>query len=257
MSETLIETKNLTINFGGLKAVNDVSITVKKGLFTTIIGPNGAGKTTLFNLISGLLQPTEGLVYFKGTDITGLSPMQRVAMGIGRSFQLTNVFPNLSVHENVRLALQSREKTGYKIFTSYKKFPALEEEASALLEQVLLDDKMNSPAASLNHGEQRKLELAMVLAMKPDVLLLDEPTAGMALEEVPAMFELLSKTKKEQQNTVLLIEHKMDLVTKLSDTVIVLVNGSVLTEGTAAEVSENPEVLKAYLGGGILNGSTA
>ena len=257
MSETLIETKNLTINFGGLKAVNDVSISVKKGLFTTIIGPNGAGKTTLFNLISGLLQPTEGLVYFKGTDITGLSPMQRVAMGIGRSFQLTNVFPKLSVHENVRLALQSREKIGYKIFTSYKKFSALEEEASALLEQVLLDDKMYSPASSLNHGEQRKLELAMVLAMKPDILLLDEPTAGMALEEVPAMFELLSKTKKEQKNTVLLIEHKMDLVTKLSDTVIVLVNGSVLTEGTAAEVSENPEVLKAYLGGGILNGSTA
>ncbi len=257
MSEALIETKNLTINFGGLKAVNDVSISVKKGLFTTIIGPNGAGKTTLFNLISGLLQPNEGTVYFKGTDITGLSPMKRVAMGIGRSFQLTNVFPNLTVHENVRLSMQSREKTGYKIFTSYKSYPALEEEASMLIKQVLLDDKMYSPAGSLNHGEQRKLELAMVLGMKPDIMLLDEPTAGMALEEVPAMFDLLEKTKKEQQNTVLLIEHKMDLVTRLSDTVIVMVNGSILTEGTAAEVSDNPDVLEAYLGGGILNGATA
>ncbi len=257
MPETLIETKNLTINFGGLKAVNNVSLKIKKGLFTTIIGPNGAGKTTFFNLISGLLQPTEGTVLFKGTDITRLSPMQRVAMGIGRSFQLTNVFPVLTVHENVRLGLQSREKTGYRIFTSYKKFSRLEEEAFEILEQVLLTDKASFPAASLNHGEQRKLELAMVLALQPDVMLLDEPTAGMALEEVPAMFDLLEKTKKEQKNTILLIEHKMDLVTRLSDTVIVLVNGAVLTEGSAAEVSANPEVLKAYLGGGVLNESTA
>ncbi len=257
MSETLIETKNLTINFGGLKAVNNVSITVEEGLFTTIIGPNGAGKTTLFNLISGLLQPTEGTVMFKGTDITRLSPMQRVAMGIGRSFQLTNVFPTLTVHENVRLALQSKAKTGYKIFTSYKSFSGLEAEATALLEDVLLHERTNFIAGSLNHGEQRKLELAMVLALQPDVLLLDEPTAGMALEEVPAMLELLAKTKKEKDNTILLIEHKMDLVTQLSDTVIVLVNGSVLTQGTAKEVSENPEVLKAYLGGGIVNETTA
>ncbi len=257
MSETLIETKNLTINFGGLKAVNNVSISIHKGLFTTIIGPNGAGKTTLFNLISGLLQPTEGTVIFKGTDITRLSPMQRVAMGIGRSFQLTNVFPTLTVHENIRLALQAKNRTGYRIFTSYKRFRSLEEAATKLLEDVLLHDRGNFLAGSLNHGEQRKLELAMVLALKPDVLLLDEPTAGMALEEVPTMLELLEKTKKEQDNTILLIEHKMDLVTKLSDTVIVLVNGSVLTRGTAAEVSEDPEVLKAYLGGGILNETTA
>jgi branched-chain amino acid transport system ATP-binding protein len=257
MSETLIETKNLTINFGGLKAVNNVCLSIKQGLFTTIIGPNGAGKTTLFNLISGLLQPTEGTVLFKGTDITRLSPMQRVAMGIGRSFQLTNVFPALTVHENVRLALQARDKVGYRILTSYKRFSHLEDETGELLEQVLLLEKASAPAGSLNHGEQRKLELAMVLALKPEVLLLDEPTAGMALEEVPAMFELLSKTKQEQKNTILLIEHKMDLVTRLSDVVVVMVTGAILTAGTPQEVSANPDVLKAYLGGGVYNETTA
>lgn len=257
MLETLIETKNLTINFGGLKAVNNVSLSIHKGLFTTIIGPNGAGKTTFFNLISGLLQPTEGTVHFKGTDITRLSPMQRIFLGIGRSFQLTNVFPTLTVHENVRLALQAREGVGYRVFTSHRKFTRLGEETGELLKQVLLEDKAKYPAGSLNHGEQRKLELAMVLALQPEVLLLDEPTAGMALEEVPAMFELLEKTKQQQKNTILLIEHKMDLVTKLSDHVVVMVNGGILTRGTPEEVSANPEVLKAYLGGGIYNGATA
>ncbi len=257
MSEALIETKNLTISFGAHKAVNNISLKIEKGLFTTIIGPNGAGKTTFFNLISGLLQPTEGTVLFKGTDITRLSPMQKVAMGIGRSFQLTNVFPALTVKENIRLAVQSREKTGYRIFTSYKRFPRLEEEAEDLIEKALLQNKGDFLAGDLTHGEQRKLELAMVLALKPEVLLLDEPTAGMALEEVPVMFDLLEKTKREQRNTVVLIEHKMDLVMGLSDTVIVIVNGSLLTQGNPQEVSVNPEVLKAYLGGGMLNESTA
>jgi branched-chain amino acid transport system ATP-binding protein len=252
MPEALIETKNLTISFGGHKAVNNVSISIEKGLFTTIIGPNGAGKTTFFNLVSGLLQPTEGTVLFKGTDITRLSPMQRVAMGIGRSFQLTNVFPALTVRENVRLAVQARENIGYRIFTSHKRFKAVEEEANALLEQALLESKVDTLAGELTHGEQRKLELAMVLALKPEVLLLDEPTAGMALEEVPAMFDLLTQTKQEQKNTIVLIEHKMDFVMGLSDTVIVIVNGSVLTQGNPQDVSSNPEVLKAYLGGGIL-----
>lgn len=257
MPEALIETKNLTISFGGHKAVNNVSISIEKGLFTTIIGPNGAGKTTFFNLVSGLLQPTDGTVIFKGTDITRLSPMQRVAMGIGRSFQLTNVFPALTVMENVRLAVQARENIGYRIFTSYKQFPKVEKEALELLEQALLENKADALAGELTHGEQRKLELAMVLALKPEVLLLDEPTAGMALEEVPAMFDLLTKTKKEQKNTIVLIEHKMDFVMGLSDKVIVIVNGSVLTQGNPQEVSSNPEVLKAYLGGGILRETSA
>jgi branched-chain amino acid transport system ATP-binding protein len=253
VSTPLIQTRQLTISFGAHKAVDNVSIEIEKDIFTTIIGPNGAGKTTLFNLISGLLRPTGGQVLFKGTDITHLSPLQRVAMGMGRSFQLTNVFPALTVQENVRLALQAQARIGYRMFTDYRKFRQLNEKIGLMLEQVLLYEKKDFLAANLTHGEQRKLELAMVLALDPEVLLLDEPTAGMALEEVPAMFELLARTKKITGKTIVLIEHKMDLVTGLSDQVIVLVNGSVLVQGSPSEVAANPAVLAAYLGGGILS----
>jgi len=257
MSSALIRTQNLTINFGGHRAVDDLSLTIAPNTFTAIIGPNGAGKTTFFNLLSGLLQPTSGRIFFKGADITGLSPMQRVALGIGRSFQLTNVFPTLTVHENVRLVLQARERVGYRPLTTFKRFPRLIEEAETILAEVLLLDKGHLPATRLSHGEQRKLELAMVLAMRPELLLLDEPTAGMALEEVPVMLELLTRAKTQGENTIVLIEHKMDLVTKLSDRVLVLVNGALLTAGTPAEVAKNPDVLKAYLGGGIRREATA
>jgi branched-chain amino acid transport system ATP-binding protein len=234
-----------------------VNIVIEKGLFTTIIGPNGAGKTTFFNLISGLLRPTGGQVLYKGTDVTHLSPVQRVAMGMGRSFQLTNVFPALTVQENVRLALQAQARIGFRMFTDYRKFRHLTGKTEALLEQVLLQEKKDFPAANLTHGEQRKLELAMVLALEPEVLLLDEPTAGMALEEVPTMFDLLAATKKQADKTIVLIEHKMDLVTGLSDQVIVLVNGAVLAQGSPAGVAANPAVLAAYLGGGILSEARA
>ncbi|MBT9176395.1 MAG: Lipopolysaccharide export system ATP-binding protein LptB [Firmicutes bacterium] len=257
MSNALIETQNLTINFGGHRAVDDLSLSIEQNTFTAIIGPNGAGKTTFFNLLSGLLQPTSGRILFKGADITGLSPMQRVALGIGRSFQLTNVFPTLTVHENVRLVLQSRERVGCRPLTSYRRFPELIAEAEQILADVLLLGKGHLPAARLSHGEQRKLEMAMVLAMRPQLLLLDEPTAGMALEEVPVMLELLTHAKARGESTIVLIEHKMDLVTKLSDRVLVLVNGALLTEGTPAEVAKNPDVLKAYLGGGIRREATA
>ncbi len=257
MSNALIETQNLTINFGGHRAVDDLSLSIAHNTFTAIIGPNGAGKTTFFNLLSGLLQPTSGKILYKGADITGLSPMRRVALGIGRSFQLTNVFPTLTVHENVRLVLQARERVGFRPLTSYRRFPHLLQEAEQILLDVLLLGKSHLPAARLSHGEQRKLEMAMVLAMRPQLLLLDEPTAGMALEEVPVMLELLTRAKARGENTIVLIEHKMDLVTKLSDRVLVLVNGALLTEGTPAEVAKNPDVLKAYLGGGIRREATA
>lgn len=255
MKVPLVETKNLTISFGAHIAVNNVNIAIEEGVFTTIIGPNGAGKTTFFNLVSGLLQPTRGGVFFKGTDITALSPAKRVSLGVGRSFQLTNVFPALTVSENVRLALQAQAEIGFRIFTSYKRFPQLEEQVEELLEKVLLQGRAGFLAANLTHGEQRKLELAMVLALKPQVLLLDEPTAGMALEEVPAMIELMSKIKNEKGSTIVLIEHKMDLVMELSDIVIVIVNGRILIQGSPAEVAANPEVLKSYLGGGVLSGT--
>lgn len=252
MGETLIRTEKLGISFGAHKAVNKVDLELEKNVFTTILGPNGAGKTTLFNLISGLLKPTEGKIFFKGTDITSLSPIDRVKMGMGRSFQLTNVFPSLTAYENVRLSMQARENVGYRIFTDYRKFNQLNEKTDEILERVLLKDKKDFKASELSHGEQRKLELGMVLALDPEVLLLDEPTAGMAIEEVPTMIDILQKTKK-QGTTIILIEHKMDMVKTLSDKLIIIVNGMKLIEGDPESVSKDPEVLKAYLGGGVLD----
>lgn len=252
MSDVLISTENLSISFGAHKAVNNVSIDIKAREFTTILGPNGAGKTTLFNLISGLLEPTSGKIYFKGEDITKKSSIERVHMGMGRSFQLTNVFPNLTTYENVRLSTQAYKNIGYKIFKDYRDYTDLNEKTDEILERVLLWDKRNLKAAELTHGDQRKLELGMVLALNPEILLLDEPTAGMSIEEVPTMVEILRDTK-DRGTTIVLIEHKMDLVKALSDNLIIIVNGAKLIEGDPEEVSKNPEVLKAYLGGGVLN----
>jgi branched-chain amino acid transport system ATP-binding protein len=251
MGEPLIRTENLGISFGAHKAVYNVDLEIEKNVFTTILGPNGAGKTTLFNLISGLLKPTDGKIFFKGTDITGLSPIERVRMGMGRSFQLTNVFPSLTAYENVRLSIQAHENIGYKLFTDFRKFKNLNEKTEEILDRVLLNDKKFFKASVLTHGDQRKLELGMVLALEPEVLLLDEPTAGMSIEEVPTMIEILNKTK-DQGTTIVLIEHKMNLVKSLSDKLIILVNGMKLVEGDPEEVSKDPEVLKAYLGGGVL-----
>lgn len=252
MGETLIKTEKLGISFGAHKAVYNMNLELEKNVFTTILGPNGAGKTTLFNLISGLLKPTDGKIFFKGTDITSLSPIDRVKMGMGRSFQLTNVFPSLTAYENVRLSMQSRENVGYRIFKDHRKFTHLNEKTDEILERVLLQDKKYFKASELSHGEQRKLELGMVLALEPEVLLLDEPTAGMAIEEVPTMIDILQKTKA-QGTTIILIEHKMDMVKTLSDKLIIIVNGMKLIEGDPETVSKDPEVLKAYLGGGVLN----
>ncbi len=252
MGEILIETKDLGISFGGHKAVNKVSIKLEKDKLTTILGPNGAGKTTLFNLISGLLEPTEGQVFFKGTEITSLSPLQRIKMWMGRSFQLTNVFGALTVFENVRLSLQSKAEIGYKIFTDHRRFSELNEKTERILEEVLLFERKDFLASELSHGEQRKLELGMVMALEPEILLLDEPTAGMAIEEVPVMIEIMKNIQKSG-TTIILIEHKIDMVKSLSDKLIIIVNGKFLTEGDPETVSKDPEVLKAYLGGGVLD----
>ena len=252
MGEILIETKDIGISFGGHKAVNKVSIKLEKGKLTTILGPNGAGQTTLFNLISGLLEPTEGQVFFKGTDITRLSPLKRIKMGMGRSFQLTNVFGALTAFENIRLAMQSKENIGFKIFTDHRKYHQLNEKTDKILEKVLLKDKKEFLASELSHGEQRKLELGMVMALDPEILLLDEPTAGMAIEEVPVMIDIMKNIQKSG-TTIILIEHKMDMVKTLSDKLIIIVNGMFLTEGDPETVSKDPEVLKAYLGGGVLD----
>ena len=203
----------------------------------------------MFNLLSGQLSPTEGKIFYKGKDITSLSPTNRARAGIGRSFQITNVFPNLTVLENVRLAVQSEAKVRYQIFAHYKHYKSMKEKALNLLELVLLKDKAKPLRAILAHGEKRKLEIAMLLALETEVLLLDEPTAGMSIEEVPAILEVIRKIKQQGDRTIVLIEHKMDMILDLSDEVMVLFHGELLAEGSPEEIMENETVQSAYLGG--------
>lgn len=249
MPEWLLETKGLTVQFGGHVAVNDVSFRLRPGEFKSIIGPNGAGKTTFFNLLSGQLKPTGGAVFFKGSDISGLSVHERTRLGIGRSFQITNVFPDLTVLENVRIAVQAKNRIGFRLFSHSKKFRQFEETAHQLLEQVHLGQRAAQLAKNLPHGDKRKLEIAILLALQAELLLLDEPTAGMSLEEVPAIIELIRSLKESGQYTILLIEHKIDMVLDLSDSMAVLFNGRLLADGTPAEIMDDERVQSAYLGG--------
>ncbi|WP_048602376.1 ABC transporter ATP-binding protein [Rubeoparvulum massiliense] len=247
--EPILQTKDLTISFGGHTAVQGVNLTVHPHEFKSIIGPNGAGKTTLFNLISGQLKPTQGEIYLKGEEITGLSPIRRTGKGIGRSFQITNIFPNLTVLENVRLAVQIEKGIRYNPIRHFRHYKEVEEKAYHVLERVLLENKAHSLAKNLAHGEKRKLEIGMLLALERDLLLLDEPTAGMSLEEVPAILQLIRNIKEERNRTILLIEHKMDMVLDLSDSLAVLFHGQLLADGVPEAIMENEDVQKAYLGG--------
>ncbi|MGU3442448.1 ABC transporter ATP-binding protein [Bacillus cereus] len=246
----LLETKNLSVSFGEHHVIKDVNLTVQKGKLISIIGPNGAGKTTLFNLLSGQILPTTGEVYFKGQDITKLSISDRTRLGIGRSFQLTNIFPELTVLENVRLSVQSFVQDYYSFFPSSAKLKQQVGEARRFLKTVLLHEKENVLAKDLAHGEKRKLELAMLLALKTtDVLLLDEPTAGISVEEVPAILQVIENIKKHPESTIVLIEHKMDMILGLSDHLIVLFHGELLAEGLPEEIMKDERVQSAYLGG--------
>lgn len=247
--EPILKTKDLTIQFGGQVAVDHVSCEIPEKHFKSIIGPNGAGKTTFFNLISGELKPTEGDVFLNGESITKLSSVDRARKGIGRSFQITNVFPNLTVLENVRLAIQSREGILFQMFRYSKSYKHLIEEAEKILTQVILEDKKESIASQLSHGEKRKLEIAMLIALDSNILLLDEPTAGMSLEEVPIILEVIRNIKKAGEKTILLIEHKMDLILDLSDSIMVLFNGQLIADGSPEEIMNNEMVENAYLGG--------
>ena len=252
MSATpIMETRDLTVKFGGHFAVFSVSLQVEPFSVKSIIGPNGAGKTTLFNLISGQLKPTGGRVFFKGSDITELGPAQRTMLGIGRSFQLTNIFPRLTVLENVRLALQSRARIGLVFWRHYRSYPELEDKAYDLLKQVLMHERWSDEASTLTHGEQRKLEIAILLALEPEVLLLDEPTAGMSIEEVPAILEIIQEIKAARNRTILLVEHKFDMIMTLSDRIAVLKAGGLIYDDVPEAIAENEEVQRAYLGGGV------
>jgi len=250
----IIETKDLTVRFGGHVAVDHVSLQVEPFTLKSIIGPNGAGKTTFFNLLTGQYKATEGHVYLKGRDITNLSPAMRTRLGMGRSFQLTNIFPMLSVLENVRIAIQSRKGFGLNFWRNYLHFPETEDEAYTILKDVLLDDKWSAPASSLTHGEQRKLELAILIALEPQILFLDEPTAGMSQEEVPAILEILEKIKAARTRTLLLMEHKMDMIMTLSDSIAVLQEGRLIADGDPDTIHQSREVQEAYLGGGAKRG---
>jgi branched-chain amino acid transport system ATP-binding protein len=247
----IIETKDLTIRFGGHVAVDQVSIKVDPFVLKSIIGPNGAGKTTLFNLMTGQYRPTEGKVFLKGKDITHLGIAERTRLGMGRSFQLTNIFPLLSVLENVRVAVQAREGVGLNFWRNYLHFSAFEDEAYEILKDVLLEDKWAEPASNLTHGEQRKLEIAILLSLKPEILFLDEPTAGMSQEEVPAILEILERLKNSRDRTMLLVEHKMDMIMSLSDTIAVLQDGRLIADGKPEEIYRSEVVQAAYLGGGV------
>ncbi len=250
MSHPALETRDLTIRFGGHIAVNSVSCAFHPGTLTAIVGPNGAGKTTYFNLISGQLPASAGQVFVYGEDVTKAPAPARTAMGIGRAFQLTNLFPNLTVLENVRLAVQAREGMGLNLFSMASRHIELIEKAEHYLERVALASMARNLAATLPHGDQRKLEVAVLLALEPDIFMFDEPTAGMAVDEVPVILELIEQIKANSDKTVLLVEHKMDVVRSLADRIIVLHNGFLVADGAPAEVIASPIVQEAYLGMG-------
>lgn len=246
--DVILRTEHLRREFGALVAVDDVSIDVRRQTLHSIIGPNGAGKTTLFNVLSGNLEPTAGRVFFKGRDITRLPLHKTAHLGIGRSFQITNIFPNLTVLENVRLAAQALGDDNFRLFRSHRVFRQYEERAWEVLEQVGLTERAVMPARTLPHGDQRKLELGIILAPDPELLLLDEPTAGMASEQVPELMALIQRIQETGKKTVMLVEHNMNVVMRVSDTITVMHHGAVLAEGTPGEIAANETVQEAYLG---------
>ncbi len=243
-----LETQELTIRFGGHVAVNAVSCGFAPGTLTAIVGPNGAGKTTYFNLISGQLKASAGRVLLRGEDISSLPAAARSRRGIGRAFQLTNLFPNLSVMENVRLAVQSRHRLGGNLWSVWSGHRELISRAEEVLETVALTGKRDTAASALPHGDQRKLEVGILMALEPDVFMFDEPTAGMSVDEVPVILDLIRSLKTRTDKTILLVEHKMDVVRELSDRIVVLHNGALVADGEPAAVIASPLVQEAYLG---------
>ncbi len=256
----MLETRDLTIRFGGHVAVDAVSCRFEPGTLTAIVGPNGAGKTTYFNLISGQLPASAGQVLLDGEDLSALPAPLRTRKGLGRAFQLTQLFPNLSVLENVRLAVQAREQGrqqmrtgaawqgGLDLFKVWLDRQSWIDEAQALLRQVQLAERADQPAAALPHGDQRKLEVALLMALDPKVYLFDEPTAGMSVDDAPVVLDLIRALKTRRDRSILLVEHKMDVVRELSDRIVVLHNGRLVADGVPAAVMASPIVQQAYLG---------
>ena len=252
MTAALLETRDLGIRFGGHVAVDAVTCRFDAGTLTAIVGPNGAGKTTYFNLISGQLKASTGSVWLNGSELTGKGVSARAHAGIGRAFQLTNLFPHLSVLENVRLALQAmrpgEHRRGLNLWSLWSDHAGLTRRAHAILDRVALSDRQSSTASSLPHGDQRKLEVALLMALDPQVYMFDEPTAGMSADEAPVILDLIRDLKDDDSRAILLVEHKMDVVRELADRIVVLHNGKLVADGEPAEVIASPIVQEAYLG---------
>jgi branched-chain amino acid transport system ATP-binding protein len=247
-SDVILETRGLTKEFRGFVAVKDVSLQVRRGTIHALIGPNGAGKTTCFNLLTHFLVPTRGRITFNGRDITGRRPAEIARLGLVRSFQISAVFPHLSVLENVRIALQRRRGRSFDFWRSERILEGLRSRALELLEAVGLAGFAATPAVALPYGRKRALEIATTLALEPEMMLLDEPTAGMAHEDVDRISTLIKQVARNR--TVLMVEHNLGVVEHLSDRITVLSRGEVLAEGDYAEVSSNPDVIQAYMGSG-------
>jgi branched-chain amino acid transport system ATP-binding protein len=244
--DTILETRQLTKEFKGFVAVKDVSLRVRRGTIHALIGPNGAGKTTCFNLLTHFLTPTRGQIHYKGRDITGSRPASIARMGLVRSFQISAVFPNLTVHENVRIALQRRHGHSFDFWRSESKLALHNERALELIDAVGLTEFAHTQAIELPYGRKRALEIATTLALDPEMMLLDEPTAGMTHEDVARISALIRKVAVNR--TVLMVEHNLSVVSTLSDHITVLARGEVLAEGDYAHVSRHPDVVEAYMG---------
>jgi len=245
-AQYILQTRGLTKEFKGFVAVSDVTLNVRRGTIHALIGPNGAGKTTVFNLLTHFLLPTRGQIIYDGRDITGSSPARIARMGMVRSFQISAVFPNLSVIENVRVALQRKRGVSFDFWRSERVLHAYDSRARELLAAVGLQDFEADVAGALPYGRKRALEIATTLALDPEMMLLDEPTAGMGHEDVERVTRLIKEVARGR--TVLMVEHNMNVVSGISDTITVLQRGSILAEGEYAEVSRNPAVIEAYMG---------
>jgi branched-chain amino acid transport system ATP-binding protein len=245
---TILATRNLGLDIGGAKIVADVSLEVREGEFVGIIGPNGAGKTTLFNLLSGLLRPTAGSVELHGRDVTKSPPYRRTRAGLGRTFQVSSVFPLLSVHENVRLAAEAHLGGTLRVWRRAASVREAGERAAQALGRVGLAERVAWPAGLLSHGDKRKLELAMLLAARPDVILLDEPMAGVSAEDVDELVELIRSVHAQEGKTVLMVEHRMEVVIGLAEKIAVMHHGALLAYDEPAAVMANETVQTAYLG---------
>jgi branched-chain amino acid transport system ATP-binding protein len=248
MSEIILETEDLTKEFAGFVAVNGVNLKVGRGTIHALIGPNGAGKTTCFNLLTKFLQPTRGRIVFKGNDITRLAPADVARLGVVRSFQISAVFPHLTVLENVRIALQREHGNSFDFWRSKRVLERFNERALKLIDDVGLSEFANVSAVELPYGRKRSLEIATTLALDPEMLLLDEPTAGMGHEDIDRIAALIKSVAADR--TILMVEHNLSVVENLCHRITVLTRGRVLAEGDYRSVSDNPEVREAYLGVG-------